>query len=98
MARSGELLKAIQTAGARIDPDTVTGIGREYAPFSAPEVPGSAIHWWADHLDALFGVLADPVTFTATDGRYNPAAALQALRGVERAAEHPRPAETTALA
>lgn len=83
-AGPGELLNTIRTDGGRIDPEPVTGAGRVYAPFSAPDVPGSAIHWWAEHLDTLFGVLADPATFTSTDSQYNPAAALQALLSVEQ--------------
>lgn len=57
---------------------------RPATQFTDPGAPEAAIHWWAERLDVLFGVTADPTTHTTTDGQYSPTAALHALLSVEQ--------------
>ncbi len=70
-----ELLHLLPVQGAeRIIPAPTTPVG----------APAAALQWWADRLDALFGVLTDPAIFTDPHQHYQPSAHLHALLTVEQ--------------
>ena len=76
----GELLRTLRTVGADSEDVDAT----RYESFASADAAASAIAWWTNRIDEMFGVLTDPVVFADDHGRYDPTAALQALLGVEQ--------------
>lgn len=70
-----ELLRTLSTRGA----SSVTEF-RELGPEAIP----SALSWWSERLNALFGVITDPSVFADGAGLYQPALHLQAVLTVEQ--------------
>lgn len=73
--RACELLQVLPSMGA--------GTSEPVPALSRP-VPEAVLRWWADRLNALFGVLTDPAVFTDTAGRFHPPKHLHALLSIEQ--------------
>jgi hypothetical protein len=70
-----ELLRTLPTRGA----DRVT----DFAALDPLAIP-SALSWWVDRLNDLFGVISDPAVFVNPEGRYQPSLHLQAILTTEQ--------------
>jgi hypothetical protein len=72
---ASEMLHLISTPGAN---EVV------HFPRLSESAADSAIRWWTERLNLLFGVLSDLSTFTDSSGEYRPAKHLEALLTIEQ--------------